>query len=82
MTSLVVLIACIIVPFATCSALKLVFVRDMPREPAAKDRVLGRFRRATFVAGMVGVIGAAVAGALATDPNLLPRWPTAAAWFF
>jgi len=82
MTSLVVLTACIVVPLATCGGLKLVFVREMPREPAARDRVLGRFRRASFATGIVAVIGAAVAGALATDPDLLPQWPTAAAWFF
>ncbi len=82
MTSLLVLIACIVVPLATCSALKLVFVREIPEEPAAKDRMLGRFRRATLAAGTLIVIGAAVAGALGTDPDLLPQWPTAAAWFF
>ena len=60
MTSLLVLIACIVVPLATCSALKLVFVREIPEEPAAKDRMLGRFRRATLAAGTLIVIGAAV----------------------
>jgi hypothetical protein len=82
MTSLLILIACIVVPSATCSALRLVFIRDVPEEPAAKDRALGRFRRATFAAGTLAIIGAGVAGALGTDPDLFPQWPTAAAWFF
>lgn len=82
MTSLVTLIGCIVIPVVTCSALKFALVRETPHEPAAKDRVLGLFRRATFVVGVAGITGAAVAGALVTDADLLPRWPTVAAWFF
>ena len=82
MTSLLILIACIVVPLGVSKALRFVFFREVPNEPAAKDRALGRFRRATFAAGTLTVIGAAVAGALGTDPDLLPQWPTAAAWFF
>ncbi|MDH3727702.1 MAG: hypothetical protein OER77_09235 [Myxococcales bacterium] len=81
MSSLLVLAACIVVPWMICSVLKLLLVPKTPRDPAAKDRMLGRFRRATLALGLVVLISAAVAGALATDPDLLPKWPTAAAWF-
>jgi len=82
MTSLLVLAACIVVPSMICRALKLLLIPKMPRDPAAKGRVLGRFRRATLAFGLVTLVSAAVAGALATDPDLLPQWPTVAAWFF
>jgi len=81
-SSLLVLAACIVVPWMTANVLKLLLVPKTPRDPAAKDRMLGRFRRATLALGLVVLILAAVAGALATDPDLLPKWPTAAAWFF
>jgi hypothetical protein len=81
MTSLAVLAGCIVVPATLCSTLKLWFFRGTS-EPRARDRLLERFRRVTLGIGTVLLIGAALAGALATDSTLLPRWPTFAAWFF
>lgn len=82
MKSLLVLAACVAVPWMTRTVLKLFLMRRMPRDPAAQNRVLGRFRRATLALGLVALVAASVVGALATDPDLFPEWPAAAAWFF
>ncbi len=82
MISLLVLAACILVPWVTCTVLRFLLVPTRIPEPAAKDRMLGRFRRATLGLGLVAFVAAAVAGALFTDPGLLAMWPTAAAWLF
>ncbi|MDH3622859.1 MAG: hypothetical protein OEQ49_03230 [Myxococcales bacterium] len=82
MRSLLVLAACIVVPWMTCGPLKLLLLRKMPRDAAARDRVLGGFRRVTLALSLVALVSATAVGALATDPDLFPGWPTVAAWFF
>ncbi|MDH3201957.1 MAG: hypothetical protein OEM15_13785 [Myxococcales bacterium] len=82
MSSLLILAACIVVPWMSGGLLKFLLVRKISRDPAARDRTLGRFRRVTLALGLITLVSATVVGALATDPDLLPSWPTLAAWFF
>jgi hypothetical protein len=82
MTSLIVLAACALVPWIGCAALRALFTLEEAAPPATRERALGHFRRAVLVVSIVALPAAAVAGALAVDPSLSTRWPTAGSWFF
>ncbi len=82
MKSLLVLAGCLVVPWMSCSVLKLFLTQGMPRDPAAQNRRLARFRRGTLALGLIALLAASVVGALVSEPDLLPSWPTASAWLF
>lgn len=82
MRSLLVLAGCIVVPWMSCRVLKLLLTRRMPSDSVAQSRRLARFRRVTLVFGLAVLVAASVVGALVSEPDLLPSWPTASAWLF
>ena len=82
MSSLVLLVACALLPWLVCAALRSVLTLGGSAPPAMRERALGHFRRATLFAGFVALPTSAVAGALVVDPSLSTRWPTAGSWFF
>ncbi len=82
MRSLLVLAGCIVVPWMSCSVLKLLLTRRMPSDPVAQSRRLARFRRGTLLLGLAALVAASIVGALVSEPDLLPSWPTASAWLF
>lgn len=82
MTSLIVLAACALIPWAICSTLRALWTVEESSPPATRERALGHYRRATLVSAFLALPGSAVAGALFVDPSLSTRWPTAGSWFF
>lgn len=82
MISLIVLGACALIPWIVCSVLRSWLAAGESGVPAMQRRALERYRKATLLAVVVAVPAAAVAGALAVDPLLSTRWPTAGSWFF
>jgi hypothetical protein len=82
MTGLVLLAACALIPWVVCSALQELCTVGPSALPATRERALGYYRRATLFVAAVTLPASAVAGALAVDPALSTRWPTAGSWFF
>ena len=82
MTSLLVLAACGLLPWVTCTTLGAWFPLHPTAPEAARERALLHYRRACLVASAIALPAAAVAGALVTDPALSARFPTTGAWFF
>ncbi|MEM8607329.1 MAG: hypothetical protein AAGF92_09495 [Myxococcota bacterium] len=82
MISVAVLVASALVPTVVCRMLQSMFLREMPRDPAARARRVDKFRRTSLFGGALMVLASAVAGALVADEALLRPWPLASAWFF
>ena len=82
MISLLLLAASAVVPWLVCSILRGIFGSDESGSIPARERALGRYRRATLVSGLLVLPAAAVAGALLVDSSLSTRWPAAGSWFF
>jgi hypothetical protein len=82
MTALLLLAACTLIPWMLCASLQILLVPGASAPTAARERALGHYRRATLIAALVALPASAVAGALAVDPALSTRWPTAGSWFF
>jgi hypothetical protein len=82
MTSLILLAACVLIPWIVCTSLRALLMLDGSSPPAVRERTLGRYRRATLFGAIVLLPASAVAGALVVDPALSTRWPTAGSWFF
>jgi len=80
--SLLLLAASALVPWLVCSVLRGAFSVDESGPIPARERSLGRYRRATLVSGLIVVPATAIAGALLVDPSLSTRWPVAGSWFF
>jgi len=82
MTSLIVLAACVLIPWTICGILRGLLTRKGSAPPSTRERALWHYRRATLWAAVLGLPVSAVAGALLVDPALSTRWPTAGSWFF
>jgi len=82
MTSLIVLAACAFLPWMVCATPRALLTVGESAPPATRDRALGHYRRVTLFGALLVLPGSAVAGALAVDPSLSTRWPTAGSWFF
>jgi hypothetical protein len=82
MKSLAILAACMMLPWALCTALAPSQVALGAEPAAARDRRTNRFRRHSLLAGAALVVASALAGACWVDPALSVRSPTAGAWFF
>lgn len=82
MISLLLLAASAVVPLLVCAFLRGIFALDDRGHLPARERALGRYRRATLVSSLIVLPACAVAGALLVDPSLSTRWPAAGSWFF
>lgn len=82
MISLLLLAAVAVVPWLVCSSLRGMFALDASGPLPARERALGRYRRATVLSSVVLLPASAFAGALLVDPSLSTRWPAAGSWFF
>ncbi len=82
MTSLIFLAACALIPWLVSAALQALLTLGSLAPPAARERALGHYRRATLFVAVIALPAAAVAGALVVDPALSTRWPTMGSWFF
>ena len=78
MSSLVVLVACAIVPWIVCRALGGLLIDPSIESFWTRRRALGRYRRTTLVLSVGALVGASVAGALCAD---VPALPLVGAWF-
>jgi len=82
MTSLILLAACVLIPWISCATLRALLTLDGSSPPAMRERALGHYRRAVLFTAIVLLPASAIAGALVVDPAISTRWPTAGSWFF
>lgn len=82
MSSLLILLACVLFPWLLCAFLRAWFRVDAAAPPTTSERTLANYRRACLFASFIALPASAVAGALVADPALSTLWPTTGAWFF